>query len=521
MSFKTEVVQMLNDLSAIAAARPATAHLSYDILQLGERLNEPLRVAVAGMIKAGKSTLINALLQNKWAVTGNLETTYNVSWFRYADTGYCKVVFEDHSSMEISLDEWRKWSVRETGTSSGFNKEVKHLEIYLPVNTLKELELIDTPGLNSIYRTDSANSLNALGVGGKLDTHERNSLREASIADALIYVVNKPAGVEDQQFLLQFNGGQYGVISAINSIAVLTQVDLNEGEATLEANMQKARARLKLKMTSKTVSSMLYTFLPVMGKPVEGLGLLQNSDWEALSALSGIDPIALAKAMRNKSVFVSRPGLEISQSVPAEPTRERLADLLTLAGIDYVISMLKSGADRDEIASSLFIDSGVADLKNVLVNHFTRRSLIIKVRYIFSRLQTIINAVEKKAGSGVVDVIVQMRETLKAAQNKMHIFRELEALQGYYNGLLSFGKNESEFLQILGESGITCEQRLGVEGSAMRIADLLSLARAKSMKWRTMLNQPMLWTSHQLNATRIILRTLDSIISDLARLNGE
>jgi ribosome biogenesis GTPase A len=46
------------------------------INKMGERLEEPLRVAVVGVMKAGKSTLMNALLKEKILYTATLEATY-------------------------------------------------------------------------------------------------------------------------------------------------------------------------------------------------------------------------------------------------------------------------------------------------------------------------------------------------------------------------------------------------------------------------------------------------------------
>src|SRR5690554_4268056 len=52
---------------------------------LARRLEEPLRVAVAGMVKAGKSTLINAIAGDEIAPTDAGECTRTIMWFRYGD----------------------------------------------------------------------------------------------------------------------------------------------------------------------------------------------------------------------------------------------------------------------------------------------------------------------------------------------------------------------------------------------------------------------------------------------------
>src|SRR3954454_7978577 len=46
------------------------------------RLDEPLRVAIAGMVKAGKSTLLNAMVGEELAPTDAGECTRIVTWYR-------------------------------------------------------------------------------------------------------------------------------------------------------------------------------------------------------------------------------------------------------------------------------------------------------------------------------------------------------------------------------------------------------------------------------------------------------
>ena len=48
------------------------------------RLDEPMRVAIAGRVKAGKSTLLNALVGEELAPTGTRECTSIVTWYRNA-----------------------------------------------------------------------------------------------------------------------------------------------------------------------------------------------------------------------------------------------------------------------------------------------------------------------------------------------------------------------------------------------------------------------------------------------------
>ena len=50
------------------------------------RLNQPIRIALAGTLKAGKSTLVNALVGEDIAPTDATEATRIVTWFRHGPT---------------------------------------------------------------------------------------------------------------------------------------------------------------------------------------------------------------------------------------------------------------------------------------------------------------------------------------------------------------------------------------------------------------------------------------------------
>ena len=76
MSLKSEVYSLLNNASRLCRDCPEAGELLKIIDELRGRLESPLRVAVAGIMKAGKSTFMNALMGADILYTGELETTY-------------------------------------------------------------------------------------------------------------------------------------------------------------------------------------------------------------------------------------------------------------------------------------------------------------------------------------------------------------------------------------------------------------------------------------------------------------
>src|SRR3982750_4786633 len=75
------------------------------LIQIRGRLGEPLRVAIAGRLKAGKSTLVNALIGRRVAPTAVGECTRVVTRFRYGPADHGDVVRGDDPRPSLPLDD--------------------------------------------------------------------------------------------------------------------------------------------------------------------------------------------------------------------------------------------------------------------------------------------------------------------------------------------------------------------------------------------------------------------------------
>src|SRR2546430_7259411 len=106
-------------------------------------LSEPLRVAIAGRLKAGKSTLVNALIGRRVAPTEVGECTRIVTQFRYGTADRVDVVRRDGTRVSLPLDESGMIPQR-LGVP---RNQISYVDVALTSDHLTDLMGGGTPGL--------------------------------------------------------------------------------------------------------------------------------------------------------------------------------------------------------------------------------------------------------------------------------------------------------------------------------------------------------------------------------------
>ncbi len=133
-----------------------------------EALDRPLLVAVMGEFNAGKSSFVNALAGANVAPTGVTPTTATVNVLRYGAEPAARVVAHDGGTRPLAAADVARFL---TGLRPDEARAIRMVEIFLPVETLRRVEIVDTPGLNSI-----------------LAEHERVTRDFLQEADAIVWV---------------------------------------------------------------------------------------------------------------------------------------------------------------------------------------------------------------------------------------------------------------------------------------------------------------------------------------------
>jgi len=123
-----------------------------DLRRIADNLRAPFNIAVFGRMKAGKSSLINAIIGQKLTITDTEEATATINRLSYA-TGDRLKTFTIH--WQHCQPEDRPLSELETEWSGKASKVLENvgraawLELYSDAEALRNIHITDTPGTGS------------------------------------------------------------------------------------------------------------------------------------------------------------------------------------------------------------------------------------------------------------------------------------------------------------------------------------------------------------------------------------
>lgn len=114
------------------------------------RAKYPMEVAIVGQFSSGKSTFLNALLSKDVLPTGITPVTSKVNFINYGEEYKLKITFKSGATEYHGIEHLAKFTDQREAI-----EDIKYLSIYAPVEMLKEVSFVDTPGLNSQSKFDT------------------------------------------------------------------------------------------------------------------------------------------------------------------------------------------------------------------------------------------------------------------------------------------------------------------------------------------------------------------------------
>ncbi len=448
------------------------------------RLDQPLRVALAGSLKAGKSTLLNSLVGQDIAPTDATECTRVVTWYRDGSTPSVTAYAPDGSTANVVVR-------RGTGTHGltfdlerlNWNapgpREVDHLEVEWPAAALANTTIIDTPGTSSLSREVSLRTARLL-TPGDADS-DRGMAVSVPGADAVVYLLRR-LDAADVRFLEQVGAGAagaQGISGPLGVIGVVSRADeIGAGriDALHSARDVAARFAGELERTG-----LCQAVIPVAGLLAFAAATLRQQEFTAFEALARVPVDELSAALLSADRF-ARP--DIALPVPAE-LRAQLAARFGLFGIRMAVTLIRLGVrDSATLAAELTNHSGVDELRSVLDVQFGQRADQLKAHSALTALARVLTAYP---GTPADQLLPRVRTLLA----DVHGFAELRLLGRLRTDELALPAADlAELHRLIGGSGVAPHLRLGLPlgtDPAIQRAQALDAVR----KWRARARHPL------------------------------
>ena len=485
----TEVAAILDDALRIYRDDPPASHA---LDGYRSRLHEPLRVAIAGMVKAGKSTLLNALIGEEIAATDAGECTRIVTWYRYGQTPRVTLHTRNGQSRPLRI---RRVSGRlEFGLEGTPVDEVERLVVDWPTGRLRELTVIDTPGTASLSSDVSERSTRFLLPGGA-----------PSDADAVLYLMRHLHG-EDLDFLQAFRAAATGG-AAINALAVLSRAD-EVGAGRIDSLLS-ARDIGRRYRTDPALGPLVAGVVPVAGLVAQAARTLRQSEFAVLAELALLPRAERERMLLSADRFVSSG----ASATAGSEARGALLERFGLFGIRLATVLIRGGVrDAPALAEELGRRSGLDELLRVLDEQFGSRAEVLKARTALTGLEMLLRSAPRPGAD-------LLEESLEKVRAEAHEFREVDVLVGPELRSGELGPEVvAEAERLLGARGDAAAMRLGLPADAApdQVRDEATAALAR---WRAKAEHP-LATRPARDISRAVARCCERILVS-SRPSGE
>lgn len=470
------------------AGRPDVHH---ELDRIGRRLNEPIRIALAGTLKAGKSTLVNALVGENIAPTDATEATRIVTWFRHGPTP--RVTANHRGGRRSNVPMTR--DPGDGGLTFDFATldpdDVVDLDVEWPAAELADTTIIDTPGTSSLSRDVSARTLRLLVPDDGVPR-----------VDAVVFLL-RTLNAADIALLKQIGelvGGATGALGVIGVASRADEIGAGRIDAMLSARDVAARFTAEMDRTG-----ICQAVVPVSGLLAFTARTLRQSEFAALERLAAADSAALSKAMLSVDRFVRE-----DDALPVDaPTRAALLDRFGMFGVRISLALLRAGvSDSVALAGELLERSGLVALRDVIDQQFAQRSDLLKAH---TALLSLRRFVEQHPIYATPRILADVEPLLADT----HAFEELRLLSQLRSRPTTLNDDEMASLRrLIGGSGTDAASRLGLRPDDP--GDGPRAAFAAAQRWRRRAEHP-LNDPFTARACRAAVRSAEALVADYAR----
>lgn len=482
----TEGFNITDKINAVAAnirkelsGYPSLVELNRQITVIPEKMREPMQLAIVGKISSSKSTLVNAILGEAEVVrTGDMEETWNVSWLKYGEPNSQIVVhYKDanRSPEKVERSQWAEWANRDRESNDQLKNAVSYIEVAYPHPILKQINIIDTPGLDSFYGADSQNTLDFL---------------KQVKPDAVIMLFSKSINADTLSVIEDFRQGIGSGFSPVNAIGVMSKIDDIWASDPDKEPIEVSNRIIGRLMTLEAVKNTLFNIFPVSALIALAGSRITEQDMATLRNLSRLPDEVLYRIFMTESRFTSTDYDDVPVSAKQ---RDGLASVYGRYGAWLMVRRLKEAPQTGitELKELLFCKSGFHNFMEKLENHFGQRSAFIKAYSLTGGFSENL----RKASNELADISEEKWVVGKTIHEMEELKRILKVQSGvidiaeeYYEGKLRITPEEFEEIRRLnGEYGYSCIERTGLNANATP-KEMINVCKERIGYWRTQFN---------------------------------
>ena len=448
------------------------------------RLDEPLRVAVAGRVKAGKSTLVNAMIGELLAPTDARECTRVVTWYRDGVTYRVEGVDRAGCATQLRFD--RDGGELEIDLGGRSPDDLLRLDVTWPSARLREMTLVDTPGVDSISTATAARTEDLL-IGGD---------DRPTPTDAVIYLL-RHVHAGDLRFLEAFHDDDMAAANPVNSIGVLSRAD-EIGAARPDA-LTSARRIAERWRSDPRLARLVQTVVPVAGLLAEAATTLREDEHQAFVTLAD-SPTSIVDELLVSADRFARSTAHVG--VP-DVVRQALLERFGLFGCRLAVHTIRSEhlGSASALAERLLHASGVPELRAEIATRLTQRRDLLKARHAFATAHAV------AASMGDRSLLADVERAVFGA----HEFAELRVVNALRRGEVPLPDDRRNVaLRLLGATGTSVADRTGLDDadpSARRAALNDELAAWQRQAEHPVAPRPVV------DAARVIARTCERLLA--------
>ncbi|WP_440712984.1 GTPase [Gordonia sp. FQ] len=355
MTERDAIHRVLDDgLHRLAALGP---DLGAEATSIGEILWSPPRIVVVGRLKAGKSTLVNALIGAPVAETAALEATNVVTVYADGSPSRADVVGIDGRRYRVPV---RHDRVAELPLAP---PDIAYVDRRLPSAALRAATLIDTPGLSTTTTANDAATRRAT-VDGFAQT------QGASVdADAAVFLFDAEPRADEADFLSSLP------FTPLTMLGVLSRADAF-GLGALGPRDPLGHAAEHARRLAGRLDTLVSGVIPVSGLMAQTshTGMLTEAHAAALAQLAPLSRLDVLRTFDDDAF----------PSVLPVPTRIELLALLGEYGVLNGRTVASHGAAA--LNTWLAERSGIGELTRLLRTSITRYAVLHRAHRVLDRL---------------------------------------------------------------------------------------------------------------------------------------